>query len=111
MNDLSPKERVNFIHILVNNYRPDVADLVIFCYEHGLIDAVTNDLLSDYGVRRVFHVEKASRIYHTQSDARRTGSSKRDWSEQEMNYHWKQLCSLCLTTGIPDSISDINWNR
>lgn len=111
MNDLNPTARTIFVRDLIYNYRPDIADLVIFCHEHNLSDDVANELLADYGVKRVFAVKKSSRIYGAQDDIRRTGSSRRDWSEREMIRHWKELCSMCLTTGIPDAISDINWNR
>ena len=111
MNDLSPDERINFVRKLVKNYRPDVADLVIYCHEHELTDIVANDRLAVYGTKRIFNVKKSKIIYTTQADSRRTGLSKRDWSEVEMNRHWNELCSMCLITGIPDYVLDINWNR
>ncbi len=28
-----------------------------------------------------------------------------------MEEAWRKMCSLCVTTGIPDSVLDITWNR
>lgn len=111
MNDLSPDARKDYLDKLIENYNPELADAVIDCYLKGLNDEETDALLEEYGVRRIFSVKKASQIYKTQGDVRRTGESKRVWSEKQMKKHWKELCSLCLITGIPDSILDINWNR
>lgn len=65
MNDLSPDDRINFVRKLVKNYRPDVADLVIYCYEDGLTDIVANDRLAVYGTKRIFNVNKSNNIQNS----------------------------------------------
>lgn len=113
MNDLSPDERNVFLRKLINHYRPDIADAVIHCYENGLCDDDANAFLKEYDIKRTFNVHKSTSVYACQKGNSnfRKGESYRIWSEIEMNRHWKELCSVCLTTGIADTISDINWNR
>lgn len=113
MNDLSPDGRTDYIQKLIKHYNPDLADTVINCYLDGLSDEEANFVLAKFGVKRYFKVEKSTAVFKSQkgNSIKRKGESYRIWSESQMNEHWKELCSLCLITGIHDSILDINWNR
>ena len=113
MNNLSPDERTEYIQKLIKYYKPDLADAVIDCYLSGLNDQDANALLAKYQIKREFKVGKSAAIFHHQksNSSKRKGESYRIWSETEMKQYWKTFCSLCLITGIPDRILDINWNR
>lgn len=111
MNKLSPVKRSQFINCLISNYKPHVADMVIFCYENQFDDTLSNDILKEYATRRDFKVKKHDSVFRKQAEKSRTGYSRRRWTMDEMNSHWKELCSICLVTGIPDATLDLNWNR
>jgi hypothetical protein len=113
MGSMSPAQRFDFIASVTIHYNSLLADAVIHCYVKQLSDASSNTYLIPFGMERNFSVAKSSRIYHSQKagSIERLGYSNRDWEKPEMEEAWRKMCSLCVTTGIHDSILDITWNR
>jgi len=76
-----PLERTVFLTKLISLYDSTMADAVIHCYLGNMSDEEADVYLIDYGIKRIFNVQKSNVIWNHQkfNSIERNGESNRDW--------------------------------